>query len=109
METREFLLTAHLESDALDAWIEAGWLLPRESREGRNFSEIDVARAQLIRDLQELGVNDDGIPIILDLVDQLHGLRRMMRDLLSADAAQRQSAASRTSPGISDSHWGERR
>ena len=109
MEAREFLLTAHLESDVLEAWIEAGWLLPRESREGRNFSEIDVARAQLIRDLQELGVNDDGIPIILDLVDQLHGLRRMMRDLLSAGAAQRESAASRTARGMGHGHWGERR
>jgi hypothetical protein len=33
-------------------------------------------------------VNDDGIPVILDLVDQIHGLRRMLRELLSAIQAQ---------------------
>src|SRR5206468_319219 len=32
-------------------------------------------------------VNDEGLPIILDLIDQLHGLRRALRDLLSSIAA----------------------
>jgi chaperone modulatory protein CbpM len=38
--------------------------------------------------LERLGVNDEGIPVILDLVEQLHGLRRTLRDLLSAIHAQ---------------------
>jgi chaperone modulatory protein CbpM len=42
----------------------------------------------LIRDLQDLGVNDDGIPIILDLVDQVHGLRYVLRELLSTIKTQ---------------------
>ena len=88
MERREFLLAAHLEATTLEAWIEAGWLLPRDSGEAGPFSEIDLARVQLIRDLRELGVNEEGIPVILDLIDQLHGLRGVLRDLLSTIGAQ---------------------
>ena len=31
--------------------------------------------------MRGMGVNNEGIPIILDLVDQLHGLRRALRAL----------------------------
>jgi chaperone modulatory protein CbpM len=42
-----------------------------------------MARACLIRDLQrDLGVNEEAIPVILDLLDQLHGLRRVLRHVL---------------------------
>jgi chaperone modulatory protein CbpM len=47
------------------------------------FSDLDLARAQLIRDLREdLGVNDEGIAVILHLLDQMHGLRASMQKLL---------------------------
>src|SRR5947209_2697283 len=88
MQTREFLLAARLEAHTLEAWIEDGWLLPRANEDAERFSDIDLARAHLIRDLAELGVNDEGIPVVLDLVDQLHGLRRRLRDLVSAIQAQ---------------------
>ena len=88
METREFIVRSRLDAHALEAWVEAGWLLPRDSGEGGPFSEIDLGRAQLIRDLAELGVNEEAIPIILDLVDQLHGLREALRNLLSTIGAQ---------------------
>jgi chaperone modulatory protein CbpM len=87
MEIQEFLLAARIKTEALDAWLEAGWLMPQHDGE-RAFSEVDVARAQLIRDLQGMGVNDDAMPIILDLIDQMHGLRRTVRLLLSEVAAR---------------------
>ena len=91
METREFLAQAQLEPETLAAFVEAGWLLPRGELENCEFSDLDVARAQLIRDLkQALGVNDAGIPIVLHLVDQLHGMRRILRELLSAIAEREQ-------------------
>jgi chaperone modulatory protein CbpM len=50
------------------------------------FTEGDVARAQLILDLKrEMGVNDEGIGIILSLVDQMHGLRRVLRELMQTN------------------------
>jgi chaperone modulatory protein CbpM len=89
METGEFLLHARLTPEALDAWVEAGWLVPGRDDGKRRFSEIDVARARLIRDLkQDLGVNDEGIPVILDLVDQMHGLRQTLREVLTVLGAQ---------------------
>ena len=61
---------------------------------GREFSDLDLARAHFIRDLQNLGVNYEGIPIVLDLVDQVHGLRRVARDLLdTVKALQQQRGA----------------
>jgi chaperone modulatory protein CbpM len=92
METREFLLAANIKTDALDAWIEAGWLMPRHNGKGSSFTEIDLARAHLIRDLQVMGVNEEAMPIILDLVDQMHGLRRTVRALLSEVAAPTRKA-----------------
>lgn len=89
MEMNEFLQRARFEAKLLEAWIEAGWLMPRRDGDTRRFSEVDIARAQLIHDLlQDLGVNEEGIPVILDLVDQLHGLRRTLREVLAAVGAQ---------------------
>jgi chaperone modulatory protein CbpM len=88
METEEFAAHVRLEAEVLQAWLDAGWLLPRRDGAKRDFSEVDLARARLIQDLEQLGVNDEGIPVILDLLDQLHGLRRTMRDILSAIHAQ---------------------
>jgi len=88
MDHREFLGRAHLEAEALEAWISAGWLVLSEDR-GSEFTEADVARAELIHDLKrDLGVNDEGIGVILDLLDQLHGMRRTLGNLLSAIHAQ---------------------
>jgi chaperone modulatory protein CbpM len=41
-----------------------------------------MARARLIQDLtREFGVNNEGIDVILHLVDQLHGMRRAFAQL----------------------------
>ena len=80
---QEFLLRAHLEHQSVETWIAAGWLVPPQTEPEPVFSDVDVARAQLIRDLREdFGVNDEGVSVILQLVDQMHGLRRTMQDLL---------------------------
>ncbi|UPK19204.1 chaperone modulator CbpM [Bradyrhizobium sp. 131] len=89
MEINEFLIHARLDREHLQSWVEAGWLAPSSEGEDWLFAEIDVARAQLIRDLKsDMGVNDEGIAIILDLLDQLYGVRGTLRDIASAIAAQ---------------------
>src|SRR5919199_1005665 len=89
MDTKGFLLHARLEAEVLETWVAAGWISAREDDESQRFSEIDVARAQLVRELaQDMGVNDEGIGIILDLLDQIHGLRCALRDIVSAVNAQ---------------------
>jgi chaperone modulatory protein CbpM len=80
---QEFLLRVRVEHRSLEAWIAAGWLIPPQTKPELMFSDVDLARAQLIRDLREdFGVNDEGVSVILHLIDQMHGLRRSMRDLL---------------------------
>lgn len=90
MEQPEFFRHAPVDDKTLEQWVEAGWLAQHQELLGQRFSDVDFARARLIRELQDLGVNDDSIPIVLGLVDQLHGLRHLLRELLSAIKAQRQ-------------------
>ena len=84
-----------LDAAMIEQWLAAGWLLPHREGAGDQFDEVDLARARLIRDLHDLGANDESIPIILDLLDQLHGLRRALREILfKAQARQRDLSAS---------------
>ena len=84
IKVQEFLIRVRVERQSLDAWIAAGWLVPPQTDPELMFSDVDVARAQLIRDLREdLGVNDEGVSVVLHLIDQMHGLRQTMRDLLN--------------------------
>ena len=90
MQTQEFIDRSHLDVPTLNAWIEAEWLMPATSREAFLFSEADLARARLIRDLKgDFGVNDEGIAIVLHLLDQLHGLRCLVRDIHAMELPDR--------------------
>ena len=90
METREFIDRSHLDTPTVDAWIEAEWLVPLTSGKAFLFSEADLARARLIQDLKaDFGVNDEGITIILHLLDQLYGLRCLVRDVHAMEAPDR--------------------
>jgi chaperone modulatory protein CbpM len=78
---QEFLDRAQLDRETLEVWIEEEWLLPSGTTTEATFSEADLARAELIRDLmQDLGVNDEGVGVILNVLDQMHGLRRALAD-----------------------------
>ena len=82
MNKQEFLTSAGLQVQTLEFWLEQQWLIPDQASAEMIFSDIDVARAHLIRDLKgDFGVNDEGVDIILHLVDQLHGLRRALEQL----------------------------
>ena len=90
METQEFVSRSHLDAATLNVWIDEEWLIPRASGSALQFSDADLARARLIRDLKlELGVNDEGIGIILHLLDQLHGLRSLVRDIHAIETTDR--------------------
>ena len=90
METQEFIRRSHLDTPTLDAWVEAEWLVPVTSGKTVHFSDADLARVRLIRDLKvDLGVNVEGIAIVLHLLDQLHGLRCLLRDIHAMDMADR--------------------
>src|SRR5216683_4285309 len=92
ISAQEFLIRTRVEHHVLEAWIEAGWLVPPQTEPELMFSDVDLARAQLIRDLREdFGVNDEGVTVILHLLDQMHGLRRSMQELLGELHASRRT------------------
>jgi chaperone modulatory protein CbpM len=94
ISAQEFLVRARLDHRSLETWIAAGWLIPPQTDPEPVFSDVDLARAQLIRDLREdLGVNDEGISVVLHLIDQVHGLRWSMQELLAAMRAGQADSA----------------
>jgi chaperone modulatory protein CbpM len=80
----EFCREAHLDQQTLEVWIEEAWIIP-QGADDPQFSDVDVARAQLIRELMDdLGVNAEGVGIVLRLVDQVHGLRSVLAETAAA-------------------------
>ena len=82
MSRQEFLIASGVRGQTLEFWLEQEWLIPERTITGMTFTEGDVARARLIQDLAAgMGVNDEGIDVVLHLVDQLHGMRRVLARL----------------------------
>jgi chaperone modulatory protein CbpM len=82
MDRATFCLRARLDAATLEAWIEAGYLR-------RELSEADLARALLVRDLvQDIGVNQEGLDVVLDLLDQLYEARGALRRVLAVLAEE---------------------
>lgn len=80
MQLQEFADRSHLDSSTIEAWVDAEWLIAH--RPEHQFSEQDIARVRLIQDLKgNMGVNDEGIALVLHLLDQLYGLRCLLRDI----------------------------
>ena len=73
----------------LRSFVAAECLAPAE-REGRLvFGEADVARARLLEELvEDFDLDADAASVVVGLVDQIHGLRRQLRALGEAVAAE---------------------
>lgn len=81
----EVLAEFSLSQEELLLWIERRWVLPLAQGDDYVFGEADVARVQMIIELhRDLAIDDEAMPVVLDLLDKLYGLRRQMRELLSA-------------------------
>jgi len=62
-------------------FIRKEWIQPFEPTTQELDAE-DLARTKLILELiEDLGVNEEGVPIILHLIDQLHGLHLEIKNL----------------------------
>jgi len=84
LTTTQFCELARLDQPTLRIWIEEEWIIPQGTPDP-SFSDIDLARAQLIHELMDdLGVNAEGVGIVLRLVDQVHGLRSVLADAVAA-------------------------
>jgi chaperone modulatory protein CbpM len=74
-----------LEAEELQRWIAERWVLPETGAQGYVFAEVDVARVRLIHELRhELAIDEEAIPVVLQLLDQVYALRRRLRVVLEA-------------------------
>ncbi len=90
---REFLERARLDRRTLSVWIEEEWVIPARSADELAFTDMDLARAELIRDLKDkMGVNNEGLGVILHLLDQMHSLRRALAATLESAHDRRSSS-----------------
>jgi chaperone modulatory protein CbpM len=68
----------------LRVWVAQGWIKPANEA-APSYSEADLARAALICNLEDdLGFAEDDVPVLLNLIDQIHGLRAELKGLLDA-------------------------
>ena len=63
----------------VEHWIALDWVRPNGQPGQWQFTAIDVARLRLIVELRtDLGVDDNSLPIVLNLMDQLYAARRAL-------------------------------
>lgn len=80
-----------LTVERLRLWIDMGCVRPADRD---TFSEVDVARVRLLCTLaDDMNVDEEVLPLVLSLVDQIHGLRAALHDLTRA--VQQQSPSVR--------------
>jgi chaperone modulatory protein CbpM len=80
---------AGLERREIGGWIAEGWVRPERSGEDWSFAEVDVARVELILEIRrEFAISEEGLPLVLSLIDQVYALRRQMGLLCEALSAQ---------------------
>jgi len=71
-----------LRSEELRRWIDEGYVRPPATEGEPVFEEIDIERVRLILELRDdLAVNEDALPVVLSLLDQVYALRRRLREL----------------------------
>ena len=68
----------------LRVYVSQGLIKPEEDGT-LGYSEADLARAALICNLEdEMGFQEEDVPVLLNLIDQIHGLRAELRGFVEA-------------------------
>ena len=81
----EVVRVCGVRGELITTFIREEWIRPSEE-ETPLLDDEDVARIRLIHDLrEEFGVNDESMPIILHLLDQLYCLQQEVRRVSSSN------------------------
>ncbi|SOE08620.1 chaperone modulatory protein CbpM [Hoeflea halophila] len=84
-----FTLLPGLRRDDLERWLRDALIEAAHDNGGPAFSEIQFARVRLICTLRyDLDVEEETLPVVLDLLDQLHDTRERLHTLSQAVLAQ---------------------
>lgn len=101
--TAEDLIAAidDLTAPQLNHYVELRVLRPVMSDEGARFREIDRARARLLCDLTEdYGLDGDALSLVMQLLDEMHGMRGEMQALMQALAEEPDEARQRVTTRV---------
>lgn len=67
------------------SYVTESWVLAEVRDDTYYFDEADAARVKLILELKrDMAVNDEAVPVILNLLDQLYGMREVLEDIALA-------------------------
>ena len=78
-----------LDRRELWGWVENRWVLAEPHGDTLLFREVDIARIELILEIRrDFAIDDETVPLVLGLLDQVYGLRRQLRRLCEALEAQ---------------------
>jgi len=84
----EFGVTAQIRGltvTRLQTWVKRGWIRPCLGENGPVYSDLDIARCELVRQLRDdMELESDTLSLVLSLTDQVYGLRRELRRTLMA-------------------------
>lgn len=76
-EEQVIATVSHLTHTRLVAFVEAEVVSPVQTEEGPVYLEVDVARLQLLCELNEhFELEGDALGVVMSLIDQLHSTRR---------------------------------
>ena len=71
----------------LSVWIDRRWVLPSRCGSDLAFDDADRARIRMILDFhRDLAIDDEAMPVVLDLLDRLHAARAQLRMVLQGVA-----------------------
>lgn len=87
--TEVLLAVPRLTELRLARFVEARIVLPVEGLDGPSFRRIDLARIELLCELtEEFDLDEDGLGLVISLVDQLHAARRDLRAICRVIASE---------------------
>ena len=73
----------------LTAFVQARIVMPLHAETGPVFRQADLARIELLCELaEEFGLDEDGLGLVMSLLDQLHAARRDLRAIAAAVAEE---------------------
>ena len=99
--TEVVALIDDLTEPRLTAYLRASIVQPVATPEGPGFRETDVARLQLLCDLDEnYALPDESLKMVMGLIDQLNAMRGDMRALMRAVASEPDEVRSRIHSSI---------
>ena len=70
------ILQPRISREIMQYYISREWVRPVQNSSDWHFDDIDIARVELVCHLtQDIQINDQGMDVVLSLLDQLYGMR----------------------------------